>query len=298
MEPGHVLSKIRGELKVRNLCTELELGLLPKHDVSDYVFGRLASLYNDELASAIYSRTEGHPLFMAMLADQLAAGGAGLSPEAMLDGTVPSDLATFIELRLADLGAAERRLLEAASVAGITFSAAEIETAVDGIDGQPAIERLTESLCRRAEFLEEAEPARWPDGTLTGCYHFRHALYAEVIRKTISHVRRMRLHRSIGDSTAPRSGHHLNSICCWRSARSGSCLKAMAPRRSKQRSQGRANFAPSRPWLVIASPSCAVLRPSIISAPTSKRRIAWGRGLSLMARPPIQPMMAIWSKGT
>ncbi len=199
MEPGHVLSKVRGELKVRNLCTELELGPLAKADVGAYLANRPESRSSKELANIIYRRTEGHPLFMVTLANHLAASVDTPSPEAMIEEKVPSDLTTFIELRLADLDPAERRLLEAASVAGDVFSAAEVETAVEAIEGQSSIERLCETISRRDEFLEDADPARWPDGTLTGRYAFRHSLYAEVIRKTLSNARRARLHQKIGE---------------------------------------------------------------------------------------------------
>ena len=199
LAPGHALSKVRGELKVRNLCTEIELGALAAADVGSYLEGRLEDRCSRELACAVYRRTEGHPLFMVTLADQLAADAGRLSPEAMLDGTAPPDLVTFIELRLADLDPTEREMLEAASVAGEIFATAEIDAAVERAEGRPSADRLCERIARRGEFLDDAEPARWPDGTLTGCYRFRHALYAEVIRSTIGRARRAHLHRRIGE---------------------------------------------------------------------------------------------------
>lgn len=196
---GHVLSKIRGELRARGLCVELELGSLTVADVAGYVSERLGNLASEELASSIYRRTGGHSLFMATVVTQLAARGEEASPEALLASTIPAELQAFIELRLADLDATERRLLEAASIAGLTFSAAEVEVVVEGVEGQSAIEDLCVRLCRRGDFLEEAEPAKWPDGTLTGCYTFRHALFSEVTRGTLSNVFRARLHQRIGE---------------------------------------------------------------------------------------------------
>ena len=38
----------------------------------------------------------------------------------------------------------------------------------------------------------------WPDGTLTACYRFRHALYHEVVYRRVSAGRRVRLHHQIG----------------------------------------------------------------------------------------------------
>ena len=197
-DPGHVLSKIRGELTVKNLCTELELDVLTEADVGRYLKGRFEDVCSQELASAVYRRTEGHPLFMVTLANQFAAVDR-LTPGAILGIAAPSDLVTFIELRLADLDPAEREVLEAASVAGTAFSTAEVEAAIEITEIRSSIERLCEGLCRRGEFLEDAGPATWPDGTLAGCYAFRHALYAEIIQATIGKARLARMHHGIGE---------------------------------------------------------------------------------------------------
>jgi len=199
LDPKHALSKIRGELRVRNLCTELELGALTEIEVGAYLAGRLKGRCSQDLAGAIYRRTKGHPLFMSTLVDQLKSDVGGLSPEALLDSTVPSDLATFIELRLADLDLNEREVLEMASVVGEIFSTAEINAAIEQDADHPSVDRLCERIARRGELLDDADPTRWPDGTLTDCYRFRHTLYAEVIRGTIGKARRARLHQRIGE---------------------------------------------------------------------------------------------------
>lgn len=199
LEAGHVLSKIRGELRVKNLCTELELTTLTNTDVDRYLARRLEKLSSDELTRAIMDRTEGHPLFVEALVNRLASESDGLSLVAILDGSVPSNLETFIKLRLAEFEPGERRLLEAASVVGSVFSTAAIEAAIIDTDGEASIDQSCDRLCRRGDFLEDAQPCRWPDGTLTGRYAFRHSLFAEVIRTSIGKARWALLHQRVGE---------------------------------------------------------------------------------------------------
>ena len=39
----------------------------------------------------------------------------------------------------------------------------------------------------------------WPDGTISGCYGFRHALYQEVLYQRLGASRRARVHRQVGE---------------------------------------------------------------------------------------------------
>ena len=55
-----------------------------------------------------------------------------------------------------------------------------------------------EGLAQRGQFIEDRGLAAWPDGTVSGRYGFRHALYQEVLYGRIGSGRRMRCHRAIG----------------------------------------------------------------------------------------------------
>lgn len=46
--------------------------------------------------------------------------------------------------------------------------------------------------------MQAQEVTEWPDGTVSGQYGFRHALYQHVLQDRIGEVRRIRLHRQIG----------------------------------------------------------------------------------------------------
>jgi len=60
------------------------------------------------------------------------------------------------------------------------------------------IEERCESLVRRQHWLRPAGIANWPDGTVTGCYAFRHWLYQHTAYLRLGTVQCIHLHRRIG----------------------------------------------------------------------------------------------------
>jgi DNA-binding winged helix-turn-helix (wHTH) protein/ATP/maltotriose-dependent transcriptional regulator MalT len=192
------LSRILFEFKTREQCAEIKLASLSKAEVSQYLKLKLQDSYDETDASNFYDRVGGHPLFMVTLANQLMLGGS-LHQGSVPDDTLSENLRAFIQIRLGDLDARLRQLLEVASVAGCEFTSAEITGLIDGAEDQLAIENLCESLCHQGEFIGETSVKTWPDGTLTGCYTFRHTFLVDVIKGTLSNVRRARLHQNIGE---------------------------------------------------------------------------------------------------
>jgi tetratricopeptide (TPR) repeat protein len=61
-----------------------------------------------------------------------------------------------------------------------------------------SIEAVCEGLARQGQFLEDRGLAEWPDGTVSGRYGWRHALYQEVVYQRVGAGRRARLHRLLG----------------------------------------------------------------------------------------------------
>ena len=57
--------------------------------------------------------------------------------------------------------------------------------------------RLT-ALARQGRFIRASGTETWPDGTVTACYQFLHALYHEVVYARVSAGHRVRLHQQIG----------------------------------------------------------------------------------------------------
>jgi hypothetical protein len=87
--------------------------------------------------------------------------------------------------------------LEVASLAGVSFTAHAIAlgTTID----QEKFEDLCEELSRRQHMVRQAGSHRFPDGTISQCYEFAHALYREVFYRRQAPGRRAKLQLSIGE---------------------------------------------------------------------------------------------------
>lgn len=150
-------------------------------------------------------RSGGNPLFVHTLAQmvvdrsivtQSASGwrlDAARATEAM--GT-PAAVETLLAQQFGMLSAAERRLVDAAAVAGEELDAA----AVAGGLGEhvEAIDTELRGLAVRTALLGEVGVSTWPDGTTAGRFRFRHGLYRDVLYRGIPAARRAKLHRRIG----------------------------------------------------------------------------------------------------
>jgi predicted ATPase len=86
--------------------------------------------------------------------------------------------------------------LEAASVAGVEFSAAAVAAGVnlEELD----VEERCAALARREQFLQARGTAEWPDGTVAARYGFIHAVYQEGVYERVPAGRRVWLHQRIG----------------------------------------------------------------------------------------------------
>lgn len=206
MARAHPLQAVLAELRPQGLCRELQLDTLSAEAVAQYLLQHCgAPQVPSGLVAAIYHRTRGHPFFLRALIDELLQHGvlqegrrAQLLPG---DGTrvttmVPSSVQALIEQQVERLPAAAQELLETAGVVATTFT---VEAVAAG-SGQPSddVARHCERWARQGHFLEAVGTERWPDGTYTGCYRFRHDLYAAVLAARVSAWRRIRLHRAIG----------------------------------------------------------------------------------------------------
>jgi predicted ATPase/DNA-binding winged helix-turn-helix (wHTH) protein len=202
----HPLKTVRQELAAHGQCAEVLLGGLSPEGVAAYLAQRRAAPEGYEgLAAFVYRRTEGHPLFMVQVVDYLeqqgvlraaARAAVGGSVGGEIDQEVPQGLQQLIEAQLGRLRAEEQQVLEVGSVAGAEFVVASVAA---GMQTAPeAIEVVCEGLARQGQFLEDRGLVEWPDGTVSGQYGFRHALYQAVVYKRIGTGRLARLHRLLG----------------------------------------------------------------------------------------------------
>jgi predicted ATPase len=120
--------------------------------------------------------------------------GPGLTADAV---GVPESLRARIERQLEAISTEDQRVLEAASVVGMAGSAAAVAAGVE-MEVEEVEERCA-GLARCGQFLQASGSESWPDGTVAGCYTFRHALYQQVVYAQLPATRRRRLHRRIGE---------------------------------------------------------------------------------------------------
>ncbi len=253
----HPLKGIKPELQLHGQCEELALDFLTEEDVAEYLAARfnvpspLAGEGQDggalrsrpghqpplpgplprgerepiaagsvhKLAHFIHRRTDGNPLFMVNVTNELVAreivtnrDGQWEIQDALAGDNigVPENLRQLIEQQLARVNPDERKILEAASVAGAEFSAAAVAAGAE--QTTEAVETHCDDLVRREQFLRAQGTSEWPDGTVATSYGFVHALYQEVVYDQLSTTRRSRLHRQIGEREEQGYGDRAREI--------------------------------------------------------------------------------------
>jgi DNA-binding winged helix-turn-helix (wHTH) protein/tetratricopeptide (TPR) repeat protein len=191
----HPLKAVKQEAVTRGLAVEVPLPYLRAEAVRAYVEQQVGvqADVGSELAPLVYERTGGHPFFMVQVVDEVVRQGAFRSDAGLV---LPPQLRQLIAAQLERLTAEEQQVLEAGSVAGAEFSVASVAAGVQRLP--EVIETICEALARRGQFVDDRGVERWPDGTASGRYGFRHALYQEVLYKRIGTGRRVRLHQLIG----------------------------------------------------------------------------------------------------
>jgi len=201
----HPLKAAKEELRGHGQCAEIVLGPLSDAAVADYLTRRApGASAPPDVTAFVQRRTQGHPLFMATLADHLVAEGmlaAVAAPArgdrlAAMADEIPEEVQAFIGAQVERLSPRERTILEAASAAGTRFRAASVAAALDGPAAE--IEAACDALAERGQFLEDCGVDEWPDGTTSSEYQFRHALYHAALYRRIGSGRQARLHRAIG----------------------------------------------------------------------------------------------------
>jgi predicted ATPase/DNA-binding winged helix-turn-helix (wHTH) protein len=250
----HSLTALKSDLLVHRLCREVVLGPISETDVAQFVglasTGRNTS---SELAKLIYRHCGGNPLFMVATLEHMSsrglvsreAGGWRLTvPPDRIELGVPDGLRRLIEVRIERLSGDERKVLEAASVAGAAF-VARITAAAANLDPE-YFEDLCDGLSRRKQVVRLTGVHRFPDGCVSARYEFLHAIYRDVLYGCQPSGRRARLHARIGhlleDLYGENSGeiaaelaHHFELGLDW--ARAATYLQRVADKASSRQVQ-------------------------------------------------------------
>jgi DNA-binding winged helix-turn-helix (wHTH) protein/tetratricopeptide (TPR) repeat protein len=214
MVHAHPLRTVLTELQQHGQCGELALDDLSDVEVTAYLRQRFghAGLAAD-LAPVLHQRTQGNPLFVVAVVDELIrqhvvrqgpAGWAMRGGVEALSAIVPATLQALLEQQLAHCSREEQTLLAAASVAGVEFAAAAVAASLERSEDEIEVQCAT--LAHHGQFLQARGRAEWPDGTVTACFGFRHALYQDLLYQRIPAGRQTRWHARIGARLAQGFG--------------------------------------------------------------------------------------------
>jgi DNA-binding winged helix-turn-helix (wHTH) protein/predicted ATPase len=215
---SHPLIALKQELLLHGACEDLSLDFLTREAVAEYVRSRLPGA-PDDLARQVHRHTDGNPLFMVNVIDYLLARGAlvhadgGCHPSEAVqaaEAEVPESLKEMIERQLDRLSHEDRRVLEAASVTGVAFSAASVAAALE--ESIELVEERLGVLARRGSFVRRTERQAWPDGTQSDGYAFIHVLYQNVLYERIGTARRSRMHGRTGERLEAGYGERAQEI--------------------------------------------------------------------------------------
>ena len=208
------LSHLRS-LSARGLAVSIKLTPLTVSAVHTLVGERLPRLGQDvahRLASAVHIRTDGNPLFVGAVLDELGeralrADVEDTPAEDLLirsaERSLPPSIQALAEQVVAGLSSEDQQVLEAASVAGEDATSVVIAAALRHAPAD--VEVRLESLSRRQTLLKPFDVHLWADGSVWGRYQFVHALFRDVLYDRVGSARKARYHLSIGKYLAERA---------------------------------------------------------------------------------------------
>jgi DNA-binding winged helix-turn-helix (wHTH) protein/tetratricopeptide (TPR) repeat protein len=204
---AHPLRALIQDLRVRRQCDDIPLPFLREPHVAAYLAQRFGGhAFPSELARTVHQRTDGNPLFMVRLVDELVALRM-LEPEddrwrlrrpvAEITRALPESLRVLVEKQIDRLQPEAQRLLEAASVLGNEFT---IGSLAAGLVAEPrTIEERCDELTRQGEFLTATGLFVRPDGAQVARYRFTHSLYPHAIAERLPAGWRRRLHQRVAE---------------------------------------------------------------------------------------------------
>ena len=187
--------------------TELNLEPLPAGEIRRVVQSRLgAGTLPEALARQVTEKSEGNPLFAEEISSYLAERGVLRAVADKLDFqvsggavTLPASVQSLLTARVDRLAAADRFLLQVASVIGRRFDPSLITTIVDQTDIDARLATLQSSdLIHRDNKSDD--------------YVFKHALVRDALYQGLLNEARKSLHLKIAEEIERRSGNPLTEV--------------------------------------------------------------------------------------
>jgi predicted ATPase len=190
---------VQNELELHRQCKVMPLPYMSESEAGEYLRARFPAMDSAaSLAPALHQRTNGNPLYVVSLVDELTRCGKIGAGAAAIRGVVPDTLQQMFERQAAHLTGPEQEMLEAAAVAGESFSIAAVAAAL-GWEGARA-ESLCEALVRRHMILKRGALVRFPDGLESPGYSFLHGLCRDALYRKTPAGCRSRLHGALGQA--------------------------------------------------------------------------------------------------
>jgi DNA-binding winged helix-turn-helix (wHTH) protein/predicted ATPase len=270
----HPLTTVADALRMKAFSREITLRGLDEAGVGEYVALRFppAPGHGEELrrlARLIHQHTGGNPLFVSNLLDDLAARKQLVAVDGRWKVTgdvnrselgIPDDVRRMIARQVDRLQPIAREALEIASVAGTTFSTPAVAAAT-GFE-VAEVETTLASLARQNQFVREAGPLEWPDGTVGTRFDFLHVLYRDVLYQRVAPGRRAQLHRHVGNREEAAYGARAPEIAAELAmhfersgdlARAGTYLQHAAANARRRSAYGEAQLHFDRALTLLAS---------------------------------------------
>lgn len=207
---GHPFRKIQQGLLERSLWTALEVTALSQAAIESLLTLRLPGKIGFSLPSLsqlILTRTEGNPLFVHHVIDDLMEtevivhrdGQWALdSSKSGLQSRVPANLKEMLLGQIRLLPPPEQEILDVASVMGVRFSIQGLAAVLPR--SALEIEEVCERLADEDRFVRRDGEEVWPNAVLARCYRFRHALHQEVTYHHIPILKREAFHQKVGEA--------------------------------------------------------------------------------------------------
>lgn len=206
---GYAAGALVSKLSLYRLAREIRLPPLEFDDVEAFLDRFAGSKPPVMLTHHLYSRSEGNPLFLRAMLDQLIQRNLvswdenGWRLDEQFEPAslrAPPDLVQLIEAEIHGLPAQTQDVLEAASLSDGPFSAL-LHHVASGVD-QQTFETVCEALARRGQLIQRGDVIETPGGEITQAYAFRHALFQEVACERQGAGRRAAGHAAIAGHLA------------------------------------------------------------------------------------------------
>ena len=177
---GAGLHTMLGGIGRERLATRLPLERLDRAATARFVEQVLGGAVDPALVASVHALAEGNPFHTEEVLQ-------AMRDEQATRPTLPPKLLDIVRHRVARLGRDAERLLAAAALVGLSF-AFDIAQRAAGLSPEAALDAL--ELGIEARIVEES----------TGEYRFRHALTRQALLDSLTHARRVYLHRAIAEA--------------------------------------------------------------------------------------------------